>query len=555
MLNTIEQKTVQINQILKMLEALYDVVFLMENVNHRFKYVYFSESAINGASLTEDCIGKYMDEVYPKHINHYLEQMYKESVQKRKPVTFTDKMNVESMHQVGKSIIVPIIEQDEQVQYLICYTEKLNHENQVFDTLTGLPSIKGFKEKLLAMSQERPGQLLAVCYLKLEDYTSLSDLIGYDSIDDLTIELTNRIVRGLKKEDSILARMVKDEFIFCVYTDGEVCQIAADLQKQLAKPYVIDDMELSVSSSIGITYSKGQGQETDNLIRQAYHAMMQAKQKGGSSITVFNFNETSNQIMNNSILEKELRKAITKKELTLHYQPIVQPVTKAIHFEALLRWFSPTLGTIPPDVFILVAEDRNFIQTIDAWVIDQACAFIKKQSDPNLKVAVNVSTKTLETDDMECMLREAINKHQILVHQIEIEITEHSLLRHDQKMIDKLFRLKQAGFSIAIDDFGVSNASLNYLRVLPVNKVKIDKVFIHNMEKEEKEFHIVQSIISLAKKLGLTVTAEGVETKEQAQLLLRSNCDELQGYYFSKPVDESSLEAMKKQVKNQLQKL
>ncbi|WP_368502986.1 putative bifunctional diguanylate cyclase/phosphodiesterase [Alkalihalophilus sp. As8PL] len=552
---SIGNKTIQLSLILKTLEELHDIVFLMEYEQGRFKYSYFSKGALDYASLSEECLGKYIDEVYPTYIAEHLNQMYIEALKKRKPLTYKDKMNVESMNQLGKSVIAPIIEDDGVIKYLVCYTEKLSHDDYVFDTLTGLPSIKGLKEKIETKVKQAPDKKVAVCYLKINQFDRVVDLIGHGSIEDFIVEMTNRILRVLRNEESGLARIAGDEFLFYIMCENEICDVAALIQKQLQASYLVDEMELEVTTSIGISYKRSQELPVEHLINQSYHAMFQAKQKGGQAITVFNFNEHTNEVMNKPIIERELRRALTKKELTLYFQPVINVHTKGIHFEALLRWFSPKLGTIPPDVFILVAEDRDFIQTIDEWVIDKASEFIYTSKNPSTKVAVNLSTKTLASDTLESMLETVIEKYQISPSQLELEITEHSLLRNEQAIIDKLFRLKKLGFSVAIDDFGVSNASLNYLRVLPVNKIKIDKVFIHNIEKQAKEYHIVHSIISLARKLGLTVTAEGVETKEQVEMLLQSNCDELQGYYFSKPVDGQSLDGVLEQIQEKMDQL
>ncbi|MED1600466.1 bifunctional diguanylate cyclase/phosphodiesterase [Alkalihalophilus marmarensis] len=551
---SIGNKTIQLRNIIKTLEELHDIVFLMEYVEGRFKYAYFSHRALEYASLTEDCLGKYIDDVYPAYIAEHLQQMYLEAIHKRKPVTYKDKMNVDSMNQMGKSVITPIVEEDGFINYLLCFTEKLTHDD-FFDSLTGLPSIKGLKEKLESKVKNAPDKQLAVCYLKINQFERIVDLIGHESMDEFTVEMTNRMLRVLQFEESGLARVAGDEYIFYVVSDKEICQVAAEIQRQLQAPYLIDEMNLSVQSVMGIAYKRNEELPIEHLINQSYHAMFQAKQKGGQAITVFNFNKHTNEVMNKPILERELRKAISRKELTLYFQPIVHVETSTVHFEALLRWFSPKLGTIPPDVFILVAEDRDFIQLIDEWVIEKACEFLRSLNDPKAKVAVNLSPKTLAAPSIESRLIEGISEYGISAEQIELEITEHSLLKNEQAIIHKLSRLKEVGFSVAIDDFGVSNASLNYLRLLPVDKIKIDKVFIHNIENETKEYHIVHSIISLARKLGLRVTAEGVETSEQAEMLLESKCDELQGYYFSKPVDEHSLPEAVKELQGRLKVL
>lgn len=545
-------KVVPIMTMVKAFEQIYDLVFLMEERNGQFFYVYVSPNAKELASLGEDCIGKTLFDVYPRYFSEHLHSKYEEALRTRHPVVFKDKMNSESFYEVGKTIVIPIICANQQPRYFIGYTEVMKYKDSTaYDSLTGLPSFHLLREQLQVRIQIESERPLAFCYLNIRHFKYYIDLIGHAFVDQLILEMTRRIQDGLAHTKSLLARITGDEFVF--FLDGEEngSSVAKKVQKQLSMPYQINGIEFSLHTVIGMAYAAQEGERVDNLINQAYHAMFQAKQIDGNEIRIFNLDAHSREIIHKPNLERELRRAIGNNELTIYFQPIIHTRTGEIRYEALLRWFSAKLGPVSPEVFIATAEESGYIQEIDRWVIENACREMGIMHQRLKRVSINLSTKTLESSELEYVLCSACARYDINPNQIELELTEHTLLRDEEELIVKLGRLREIGFRLAIDDFGMSHASFNYLRVLPVDKIKIDKAFIQNIVYDSREFHIVSSILSLAKKIGVDVTAEGVETTEQALLMMEAGCDELQGYYFSKPAPNDILLKMSEKTKKQ----
>lgn len=551
-----DQKVVPIMAMVEAFEQIYDLVFLMEERNGQFIYVYVSPDANELASLGKDCIGKSFFDMYPRYMSEHLHSMYEEALQTRRPVIYKDKLNTESVYEVGKSTIIPVIEANQQLRYFIGYTERVTYEGSIaYDSLTGLPSFHLMREQLQARVRAGSDQPLALCYLNVRQFKHCIDLIGHAYVDRLILEMARRIQEGLADSKSMLTRMTGDEFVFFLEETKDGWLAAEEVQARLSKPYQINGIEFSLETAIGITYSSQEGDRVDHLINQAYHAMFQAKQMHGNAIRIFNLDVHSQEMIHKPNLEHELRRAISNEEFALYFQPIIHTATGEVRYEALLRWFSSKLGPVSPDVFITVAEESGYIQEIDTWVIENVCRQMARGEQSLNRVSINLSTKTLESPELEYILRSACSRYGVHPSQIELELTEHTLLRDEEELIQKLGRLREAGFRLAIDDFGMSHASFNYLRVLPVDKIKIDKAFIQNIVYDSREFHIVSSILSLARKIGVSVTAEGVETKEQALLLMEATCDELQGYYFSKPTPNASLQKVSKKAQKQWREL
>ncbi len=306
-----------------------------------------------------------------------------------------------------------------------------------------------------------------------------------------------------------------------------------------------------METAVGVSFQEMGTKSELSLLNEAYHAMLQAKQEKGNSVKVFDMNRQTEVMRSKPHLIHELKKAIVNKEFVVYFQPIVNATTGGVHYEALLRWFSSKLGPVPPDAFIMAAEESDFIQEIDAWVVEKVCEHIANSHEELRHVSINLLIKTFQSTELETKLLAACSKHGIDPSFIELELTEHTLLEDEQLLIEKLGCLRKSGFKVAIDDFGMRHASINYLRVLPVDKIKIDKAFVQNLKRNSKEHHIITSILTLAKKIGVRVTAEGVETVEQAKMLVEASCDELQGYLFGKPTPNEIVQKASKQAREQ----
>ncbi|MDQ0207141.1 putative bifunctional diguanylate cyclase/phosphodiesterase [Alkalicoccobacillus murimartini] len=547
--------TIQANiQIVKLADALrnaYDTVYILKYVDGRFRYEYISVKTEETAYLTKESMGKYMDDVIPRYLTQRMYPQFLKAIEEMKAVMFDEKSNsIESI----RTVMMPLDVENTDAIFLLVYSERIKVVNEAtFESQTGLPSFNHFREFVQQKLENQPNQQnLALLYINIDKFNSIIDKIGHVCIESMITEIAKRL-QSLLDNHSTLARITGDELILAVENGDKALAVAKDLQASLEAPFIIKNIEIHVTASIGISKNSEKIKTVDRLIMQAYRAMFEAKQLGGNKVEEFSVDKSrSNGELDKNMLQRELNKAIENQEFTIYYQPIVHLRSEAIHYEALIRWFSPKLGFISPDQFILVAEECGFIETIDEWVIDKVCQQIGGLLNQDVCVSVNLSTKTLESDRLESLLLNTTKRHEVDPRHIELEITEHSILENEAATIDKLKRLRKAGFKIAIDDFGVSHASLNYLRMLPVNKIKIDKVFIQNVISGSKEYHIVTSIISLAQKLGLTVTAEGVETEEQVELLKRMNCDEIQGFYFSKAVPFESVGTITASIKKDL---
>ena len=540
---------------MKLADALrntYDTVYILKYVDGRFRYDYISVKADETTYLTKQSVGKFMDDVIPRYRSERMHSLFLKALGENIAVEYSEKINATDYERI---ISVPIETNNVSYKLLLVYSEHMKVGNEAtFEMKTGLPSFNYFREFVQQKleNQQQQNKSLALLYVNIDKFNNIIDKIGHARIEHIITQIATRM-NSILDNQSILARITGDELIISIEDSERAPRLARDVQNSLVEPFIVNSLEIFVTASIGISALTEKTETVDRLIMQAYRAMFEAKQLGGNRIERYSdCKSRPNGELDSHMLERELNKAIENQEFTVYYQPIIHLHTQRIHFEALIRWFSPKLGFIAPDQFILVAEACGIIEMIDEWVIDKVCQQVGSCLDKHFHVSVNLSTKTLESQRLEATLLNTTKRHGVNPSRIVLEITEHSILQNEAATIDKLKRLRSAGFQIAIDDFGVSHASLNYLRVLPVDKIKIDKVFIQNIMSGSKDYHIVTSIISLAQKLGLVVTAEGVETEEQLELLTRMNCDEIQGFYFSKPVPHDTIEGVTKSLKKEL---
>lgn len=411
------------------------------------------------------------------------------------------------------------------------------------DYLTGLPNRWNFEIKLrIAIEQAvLTNSLLAILFLDLDRFKLINDSLGHAVGDKLLKDVSKRI-QSILKNDDCLARQGGDEFILFLSgltSKKEVEELVTTIHQLIQAPFKIDSQEYFISSSIGISFYPKDGLTLEELIQQADIAMYTAKEKGGNGYQWYNIAKQQ-EIHDVVKIETHLRKALQKNEFTLHYQPLVNLKSgKIFGFEALIRWQNPQLGMISPPEFIPLAEEIGIISHLGEWVLREACSkantFSKISNEP-IKIAVNISSKQFQEENFIDIVQQVLIETKLPPEQLELEITESVSLENINRVILKLNTLKNMGISISIDDFGTGYSSISYLKYLPVSTLKIDQSFILNMLTNMKDRALVESVISLAKSFGFHVIAEGVETKEQLELLKSLGCLSAQGYFFSKPV-------------------
>ena len=411
-----------------------------------------------------------------------------------------------------------------------------------YDTLTGIPNRRLFTAELNTFfeeSQWRRDRFFAVVVINIDRFQSLNNSLGTKAGDQVLITVANRICDCLRKPD-IPVRFGSDEFgILLSQVDEvkDVTSIVSRILKVISQPFLIDRHPVTFTASAGIALGEDWYQNSRDLLRDATLALQQAKLHGRGQYALFD-REMRTRAFELWSLESALRSAIEREQLQLCYQPIISLDTRKIQrFEALIRWQHPVKGWIAPNRFIPLAEESGLIVDLDSWVFKTACQTIRQwqtTTGHRACINVNVSARHFTEGDLLGSMRKAMLPAQVPPSSLCLEITESSLLADPKSVVTTLNQLKALGIDIAIDDFGTGYASLSYLQDLPLDVLKIDGYFIKMMENNSSE--IVRTIISLGHKLGLTVTAEQVETLSQYQELKRLECDTVQGYLLSQPL-------------------
>jgi diguanylate cyclase (GGDEF)-like protein/PAS domain S-box-containing protein len=421
---------------------------------------------------------------------------------------------------------------EERVQYLAYY-----------DALTGLPNrilLRDRLTKALAGARRQKGKV-ALLFLDLDRFKDVNDSLGH-SVGDLLLQGVAERLKTWGREQDTVARLGGDEFLITLthVKDVSDAAVAAErLMDAMTAEFVIQGHSLYVSCSVGISIFPEHGADAETLIKNADAAMYSAKDSGSNNFRFF-AEDISAHAAERLKLENSLRLALDKKELFLVYQPQMDIATGRITgLEALLRWQHPELGLVPPDKFIRIAENSGLILPIGEWVLRTACSQARKWQDEGLSavtVAVNVSAVQFRQAGFCELIRRVLNETGLGPQYLELELTESLLLANADVTLSVLKELKSMGLTLAIDDFGTGYSSFSYLRQFQVGKIKIDRSFIHYVAVKPDDAAITAAIISMAKSLNLKVIAEGVEDEAQMSFLRAHQCDEMQGYYFSKPL-------------------
>lgn len=410
-----------------------------------------------------------------------------------------------------------------------------------FDTLTGLPNRANLMQSLkVTLNRATANQtMVAVLFLDLDRFKLINDTLGHD-VGDLLLKAAADRVRGCVRETDFVARLGGDEFT--VVLQDAVCkesivQVAEKICKSLADPFVFLQQKTYVSVSIGISLFPNDAGDITTLFKHADSAMFKAKESRNHYS--FYTHGMEDEIARRIKLENELRQAIVEEQLSLCFQPqFAAKDNRLIGVEALLRWNHPDRGVLMPDAFVPLAEESQLINEIGLWVVRQACrqARIWYRQGHRLRVAINLSARDLQAAGLQSLLSDIIRQEGATPDMLEIEITETVLLDNPERIIEELHSLRNIGITLAIDDFGSGYSSLNYLRCLPVDLIKIDRSFVADLHVGVENRALVQGIIALTHSIGMKAMAEGVETQSQRDLLVELGCDYLQGYYFAEPL-------------------
>lgn len=435
---------------------------------------------------------------------------------------------------------------------------KLSHMYYT-DPLTQLPNRLCFEEDLLQQfhvvkTNEQP---FAILFLDLDRFKFFNDTLGHTIGDQLIIGIANRLLK-LKNESVTLYRFGGDEFTFLLrnlnlYSETEIDQFAEKILSLFKTPFQIEENELMITCSIGVSIYPTTANSFKKLVECADTAMHYAKERGKDTYQIYS--EQMNTAYSEKLkIETQLRKAIEEEQFFLNYQPQIELKTKKIiGVEALIRWVNPELGFVSPNKFIPLAEEVGLIDAVGNWVLKTACKQIKKwQVDKGLfiRVGINISPLQFQHPDFVSKVERILKETGLEAKYVDLEITENGLMQNSKDCLKTLERLKGQGFKISIDDFGTGYSSLSYLKRFPIDTLKIDQSFVRDVMDNVNDQAIVTSIISLAHNMKLNVIAEGVETIEIVKFLKEHECNEMQGYLYSKPLPPGDFEVFLTKLKD-----
>ncbi len=429
-------------------------------------------------------------------------------------------------------------------------SEEVINRLAFYDALTSLPNRRSFTEslpKLLDMAAHSQ-KMAAVCYVDLDHFKEVNDTLGHAIGDSLLRTAAKRLQSALRTDDFV-ARLGGDEFALIISNLDDVNDayiVARKIIERMTTPFKLDGRELTVTASIGIAFFPDHGTNADNLLKRADIALYHAKSIGRNNFQIFSEEQEGTGLARLE-MEAQIRSSIEKTDFFLEYQPKYCTKTGLLTgAEALIRWHHPSLGRLSPDKFIALAEESRLIVPLGYWIIVEVASQLAKWRDQGLDivpVAVNLSTVQFANGDLPDYIANTLKRFNLDAKQFDVEITESLLMDNPDSVRMQLERLDSIGVGIAIDDFGTGYSSLSYLRRLPIDVIKIDRCFVQDIENENGQA-IIEAIMAMAKALEMSVVAEGVETETQLQILNDLDCDFIQGYLFSKPLEYQDFEKL-----------
>jgi diguanylate cyclase (GGDEF)-like protein len=414
---------------------------------------------------------------------------------------------------------------------------QLLRHNATHDALTGLPNrvlLESYIQTAL-LDSARKNKTSIVLYLDLDRFKLVNDTLGHH-VGDLVLQEAGRVISASIRANDILARLGGDEFVVLMRDcsdPADAMSVASRIIEHIARPMQIDGHTISIGTSIGISITLPDGQKADEILRCADLALFRAKSEERGSYRFYESAMDAERLRRRQ-LEADLRLALQNQEFVLHYQPIMNAATGSISScEALLRWQHPERGMVPPLDFIYLAEELGLIGKIGEWVLNKACEDAMLMSD-KIQMAVNVSVMQIKNAAFPLQVITALNKSGLPPNRLELELTESIMANGDETVLNNVKQLRSAGVCVALDDFGVGFSSFSCLKDFEFDRIKIDRSFLQNIDRS-KEAAIFHAIANMGIELGVSTTAEGVETEEQLRTVLAQGCTEAQGYYFSKP--------------------
>jgi diguanylate cyclase (GGDEF)-like protein len=403
--------------------------------------------------------------------------------------------------------------------------------------------VEALDEKLATLDFGANGVPAIAAYIDIDRFKDINDTLGHETGDKLIKAVSERLRARLRSED-FLARFGGDEFaVLCVSGEPDAgLRLASRIASTFDAPFAIDGQAIRVTASVGIAVAPDHGRSADELMRHADIALYEAKNQGRDRAIFFSV-QMARQVETRRSIEVDLRMAIDREELRLAYQPLVSCRTgEIVGVEALMRWRHALRGEISPGTFIPIAESSGIMPALGTWMLERA--FQDAKLWPHLEIAVNLSPVQLTQTDLESLLRRLAREHDVAPSRIVLEITEGVLLEASEQAKSVLGALQEMGFRTALDDFGTGYSSLSYLCNFKFDKIKIDRSFVSNVSNALTSRTIVQSVVSLGRGLGMQIVAEGVETEYEALMMSHFGCTELQGYFFSKPIESAELSAL-----------
>lgn len=510
-----------------------------------------SNNALESIQILKEDIGMKIWDINSTKDSKYLNNLIKSIVSMAREGEHVSKDILHNGIWIAISIH-PIKNKDNNIIQIILeaidITERKNAQIKIeyqanYDALTGIAnrSLAIAQLSQLLKGSTRNNKFIAVLFLDLDNFKNINDTMGHSIGDKVLVEVAKQLRRLLREKD-IIARLGGDEFLIILedIEDPFDIQIVCDnIIQNFEKSFIIDQLEIVTTISIGIAMYPTDGETIKELLCNSDIAMYHAKSKGKNRYSFFTDN-MNNNIRRKLQIENELSHAFKKQEFEVYYQPKIDVKTlKIIGLEALLRWKNTKLGFVSPEEFIPIAEKSTKIIKIGSYVIDEvlkSLVILKEYISDSFRISINLSPVQFQDSNLIDKIHNSLNQYNIDASYIDFEITETALIYDQKKTIQKLMELKNLGTTISMDDFGTGYASLSYLKTYPFDIIKIDKSFIFNMLRSEKDKNLVRAIIAMAKSLELLVVAEGVETQEVLETLKIMECDYMQGYLFSKPI-------------------
>jgi diguanylate cyclase (GGDEF)-like protein/PAS domain S-box-containing protein len=526
-------RLLDVKTLLSMMDNMEDSIYIMSVDGSDIKYYYVNHAATKFSGITMDAVGLTFFEINTSQMANYLHKKYTRVVNERRTIKYEDGVILPNGMLSGESILTPIFNESGDMEFIVTVTrditERKKQENLLYHYAYHDDLSKLYNRRFLLEHVHNPANIYL---LDLDYFKNINDIFGHDVGDTVLVEVANRLVEKFGKE-YILVRLGGDEFVVVAMGQlGPAEETADQINKLFVAPFTVNDHPMKLSVSIGVAQSVN-SETIQTLLKQADIALYKAKGAGRKRFHIFEASSKYDHV-ENFIHELALSSAVEKEELHLHYQLIYNPGREeVIGAEALLRWNSANMGMIQPSDFIPVAEETGLIIPIGYWVIRQACKdwhLLKAEYGPQFKISVNISRIQLNEHLFVDQMLQILEDEHVDPRVVELEITESTTIHSMEDVQQTLRRLRAEGFTIALDDFGTGYSSLSMLTLLPIDKLKIDRSFIWEMN-----VSLISAILAMANALNLQVIAEGIETYEQYMMLKEMNCWGVQGYYINKP--------------------